>query len=135
VINFIRAATSDRSGASAADAPHDALTRCIERLREIIESETRVLKQGGHVDFDALNQRKTHALLEFLQVSRTAPPQSAAEITDQVRSLQKLLSENAQLLERRLQATQEITNLIVHHIRESESDGTYSIRSPGLTLK
>ncbi len=133
--NSIRPATSDRSGASAADASQDALRRCIDRLREIIESETRVLKQGGHVDFDALNQRKTHALLEFLQVSRTASPQSATQITDQVRSLQKLLSENAQLLERRLQATQEITNLIVHHIRESESDGTYSIRSPGVALK
>lgn len=135
MINFLRAATSDRSGADAMDAAPDALARCIDRLRDIIESETRILKQAGHVDFDALNQRKTHALLEFLQVSRTAPPQSATQIGDRVQSLQKLLSENALLLERRLQATQEITNLIVHHIRESESDGTYSIRSPGVTPK
>lgn len=134
-MNFLRAATSDHSDARAVDASQDALTRCIDRLREIIELETRILKQGGHVDFDALNQRKTHALLEFLQVSRTAPAQSATQIGDRIQSLRKLLAENALLLERRLQATQEITDLIVHHIRESESDGTYSIRSPGMTLK
>lgn len=110
----------------------DAFARCIDRLRDIIESETRILKQSGKVDFDALNHRKTHALLEFLQLSRTAPPQSMDLAADHIRALQKLLSENAQLLERRLQATQEITSLIVHHIRESESDGTYSIRSPGI---
>lgn len=133
MINFLRAATVDRP--AAADAPQDALARCIDRLRDIIQAETRILKQGGHVDFDALNQRKTHALLEFLQVSRTAPPQSVTQIGERIQSLQRLLSENAQLLERRLQATQEITNLIVHHIRESESDGTYSIHAPGVTPK
>jgi hypothetical protein len=132
VINFLRAATLDKKDA---DATHDALAHCIDRLRDIIDAETRILKQGGHVDFDALNQRKTHALLEFLQVSRAAPPQSVTQSADRIQALRKVLSENAQLLERRLQATQEITNLIVHHIRESESDGTYSIRSPGVTPK
>lgn len=133
-MNFFRVATPAGPVAGAEES-QDALTRCIDRLREIIEAETRILKQGGHVDFDALNQRKTHALLEFLQVSRTAPPQSASLVAERVQSLRRLLSENAQLLERRLQATQEITDLIVHHIRESESDGTYSVRSSGVTRK
>lgn len=113
----------------------DAFSRCIGRLQEIIEAETSVLKEGKKLDFDALNQRKTHALLEFMQVSRTASSEALNHAAARIRDLQRVLAENAQLLERRLQATQEITNLIVHHIRESESDGTYSIRSQGMRLK
>ncbi|WP_363346633.1 hypothetical protein [Methylocystis echinoides] len=116
----------------SAGAPEDAFSLCIGRLQDIIRVETGVLKEGKRLDFDALNQRKTHALLEFLQVSRTAPPDAVRRASGRIRDLQRLLAENAQLLERRLQATQEITNLIVHHIRESESDGTYSIRSRGV---
>jgi len=117
------------------DASQDALTRCIDRLQDIIEAETRILKQGGPADFDALNQRKTHALLEFLKVSRTASPRAVTQAAMRIQTLKGLLSENAQLLERRLQATREITELIVRHLRESESDGTYSIRSPGIAPK
>lgn len=127
---------SDKSDNSSSPGRiEDAFSRCISRLHEIIEAETLVLKEGKRLDFDALNQRKTHALLEFMQVSRTAPADSVAHAAGRIRDLQRLLAENSQLLERRLQATQEITNLIVHHIRESESDGTYSIRSPGMGRK
>ncbi len=113
----------------------DAFSRCVGRLQEIKETETGVLKEGKGLDFDALNQRKTHALLDFMRVSRTAAPKSLGHTTDRIRDLQRLLAENAQLLERPLQATQEITNLIVRHVRESDSDGTYSIRSPGMNPK
>ncbi|MEK4035347.1 hypothetical protein WOC76_06890 [Methylocystis sp. IM3] len=113
----------------------DAFFRCIGRLKEIIEAETGVLKEGKGVDFEALNRRKLHALLEFMQVSRMAAPRAESLTTDRMRDLQSLLTENAQLLERRLQATQEITDLIVRHIRESGSDGTYSIRSQWARLK
>jgi hypothetical protein len=121
--------------AAAACAPEEAFSRCIGRLQQIIEAETLVLKEGRKPDFDALNQRKTHALLELIQVSRGAPPQSVGHAAERIGRLQRLLAENTQLLERRLQATQEIANLIVHHMRERESDGTYSIRSPGMRMK
>lgn len=113
----------------------DAFCRCLGRLKEIIEAETGVLKEGKGVDFEALNRRKSHALLEFMQVSRMATPQVESLTTDRMRDLQRLLAENAQLLERRLQATQEITDLLVRHIRESGSDGTYSITSQWARLK
>ncbi len=119
----------------AGGVSEDAFGRCIGRLKEIIEAETEVLKEGKGVDFDVLNQRKTHALLEFMQVYRTTAPMGARHAADRIKDLQRLLAENAQLLERRLQATQEITDLVVRHIRESDSDGTYSIRSPRVKTK
>lgn len=126
---------SDRIRSAGGEASQDAFISCVARLENIIESETRILKGGGKVDFDVLNQRKMHALLEFLQVSRNASSGSMTRAAERIKTLQKLLAENAELLDRLLQATQEITTLIVHHIRESESDGTYSMRSPRMHPK
>lgn len=131
----IQAAYDSARGVETSDASTEALMRCIKRLEDIIEAETLVLKNWGPADFDALNQRKTHALLEFLQVSRTASPKAIKHAAPRIQNLRGLLSENAQLLERRLQATQEITELIVSHLRQSDSDGTYSIRSTGVGPK
>ena len=119
---------SERGGAEI-EAP-DAFSRCIGRLEAIIVAETRIVKLGGKIDYETLNQRKSHALLEFVRVSRSAAPQDVRQSAARVRALQRLIAENAEILERRLQATEEITSLIVRHLRESESDGTYSIRSP-----
>jgi hypothetical protein len=112
------------------ETPLDAFSSCIERVESVIRSEMEILKKGGKIDFDALNQKKSHALLELLRVMKGAPARSSPQAAQRVKNLQRLLSDNAELLARRLQATEELTSLIVRHIRDSESDGTYSIRSP-----
>lgn len=108
------------------EAPPDAFARCVDRLETIIRAETQILRRGGKIDFEALNLRKSHALLEFLRVSKSSTAQSAGRSAERVKTLQKLLADNAALLERRLQATDEVASLIVRHLRDSESDGTYS---------
>jgi hypothetical protein len=109
-------------------APSLAFTRCVERLARLIDAETRVLKSGERVDFEALNFRKTHALLELTQVSKNASQESFAQAREGIDNLHKLLAANTEALERHLQAMQEITMLIVESIREDESDGTYSVK-------
>lgn len=108
----------------------DAFARCLDRVEAVIQDEMKILKKGGRIDFDALNQRKLHALLELLCASKGATGQNTAHCATRLKSLQALLVENADFLARRLKATEEITEIIVKHIRDSESDGTYSIRSP-----
>lgn len=108
----------------------DAFVRCLDRVETVIQDEMRILKKGGRIDFDALNQRKLHALLELLCASKGAAGQNTAYCETRLKSLQALLVENANFLARKLKATEEITEIIVQHIRDSESDGTYSIRSP-----
>lgn len=117
-------------GHTGKETPVDAFSSCIERVESVIRSEMEILKKGGKIDFDALNQKKSHALLELLRVMKGATAENASEAAMKLKSLQRLLSDNAELLARRLQATEELTSLIVRHIRDSESDGTYSIRSP-----
>lgn len=111
------------------DESHDAFSRCIDRVETVIRDEMRTLRKGGRIDFEALNQRKAHVLLEFLRLSKSVTAKNAGQSSQRLRSLQKLLGENSDLLAVRLRATEEITGIIVRHIRDSESDGTYSIRS------
>lgn len=107
----------------------DPVFLCVMRLAEVVRLETQLLKAGGAVDFDALNRRKSHALMEFTQVARgvTDAPQLVAQISE----LRLLLAENAEILDRRLQATREIAMLILEQARKSESDGTYTMTSHG----
>ncbi|QGM99660.1 hypothetical protein F7D14_11265 [Methylocystis parvus] len=101
------------------------MQRCVERLASIIEGETRLLKEGGRLDFPVLNARKTHALLEFTLASKSARPGDFACFGDTALRLKDALEENKEYLERRLRATQEIASLILAGIRRDESDGTY----------
>lgn len=117
-------------GQGTRDTPIDAFSSCVDRAERVIRAEMETLKRGGKIDFDALNQKKSHALLELLRVSRGMTADMTPHASQRVNSLQKLLSDNTELLAKRLQATEELTRLIVQDIRESESDGTYSIRSP-----
>jgi len=103
-----------------------AFVRCVERLEELIDSETRILKSCSRIDFEALNLRKTHALLEFMRVTRNMPPQTSSIAQLRLADLVKRLGANKDVLEQHLHAMQEITALIVDSIRKDESDGTYS---------
>ncbi len=108
-----------------------ALERCIERLNAIIEAETSLLKGGGALDFAALNARKSHALMEFIQASKGARASDLAQFSHKAARLRELLASNAEMLERHLQATQEIAMLVIASIRSDESDGTYTIPRSG----
>ena len=109
-------------------AAEDAFFRCVDRLEELIEGETLTLRSCAPVDFDSLNLRKTHALLEFTRVARAMPPSISAEAEQRLKVMRAKLTANADILERHLQAMLEITGVIVDSIRSEDSDGTYSVR-------
>ncbi|WP_424361532.1 hypothetical protein [Methylocystis parvus] len=118
-------------GSEGDATPALALALCIERLEAIILAETNLLKQGGNLDFEALNARKTHALMEFIQASKGARLRDADGVIDGAERLRELLAVNAEILDRHLQATQEIAMLMITSIRRDDSDGTYSARRHG----
>jgi len=111
--------------ASSADL---AFIRCVERLEELIDAETGILKSCERLDFESFNLRKTHALLEFTRVARNLPSRASAQARRRLGELVEKLAANTEALEQHLQAMQEITGLIVESIRRDESDGTYSMR-------
>lgn len=106
---------------------HAAFDRCLERLEELISTETHMLRSGARVDFDALNQRKTHALLEFTRVARALKP-GAPPSQGRLAALRDALGANTEALDLHLSAMREITRLIVETIRSDDSDGTYTMK-------
>jgi hypothetical protein len=105
-----------------------AFIRCIERLEELLDGETETLKCCVSVDFEALNLRKTHALLEFTRVARAMPTRISSLAEERLSRLRKKLATNAEILEQHVQAMLEITGIVVESIQSEDSDGTYSVR-------
>lgn len=126
----LRDSDESNQGSMEIGSSPDAFARCLDRVQAVIQDEMKILKKGERIDFDALNQRKLHALLELLCASKGAAGQNSVDCETRLKSLRTLLVENTDFLARRLKATEEITEIIVKHIRDSESDGTYSLRSP-----
>jgi hypothetical protein len=102
-----------------------AFVRCIDRLDALITAETETLTARAPFDFDASNQRKTHALLELVRASRATPSELAPPLRDKVLALREKLNRNAELLDQHLRAMLEIASIMIATIRAEESDGTY----------
>lgn len=118
--------TDDMANTLLTPASEIAFVRCVERLEEMIDAETRILKSCSRVDFEALNLRKTHALVEFTRVAQNTPLQTSELARRKLSRLSERLSVNSEALEQHLRAMQEIVSLIVDCIRDDDSDGTYS---------
>ncbi len=109
---------------------HLAFLSCIDRLEQLVESETQALKAFGPINFEESNGRKTRALFEFLRASRSVQAQAPATIRTKLTSLQAKLAENASMLDQHLSAMREIAGIMIRTMEMAESDGTYSGRSP-----
>ncbi len=109
-----------------------ALLRSIDRLKDLIVAETAQLKSGAVVDFDAFNWQKSRAFFELTQMTRDSFPSAGEEIKTRLMNLRYLLVENEEALKTHLKVMQDLNALIVTTIRESESDGTYSIKRQGV---
>lgn len=101
------------------------LLLCIHRLHDLIAAETDALTRPGPIDFEAFNQRKSHALVEFMQFRQRAPAEGRTHVREPIEALRGALHRNAEALELRLRATQEIATLLIDRILEEELDGTY----------
>jgi hypothetical protein len=103
-----------------------AFARCIARLELLVDGETDALRNCAAINFDDYNTRKTHALLEFLRVSRAMPDQTSPETAFRLAELRGKLAVNARLLDQHLNAMVEIATIMIRNIEREESDGTYS---------
>jgi hypothetical protein len=108
-----------------------AFFNCIDRLEQLIDSEASALRTGAAIDFETLNLRKAHALMEFIRVSRAVHRSASPVLVQRIARLHTKLSENSLVLEQHLRAMVEIAHLMTRSIEVEESDGTYSGRAVG----
>jgi hypothetical protein len=104
----------------------------IERLKATIDEETTKLESRAVVDFDTFSQRKNRGLLELTRAIRlTSDIQADPRVTPQLTQLRASLIRNQAALQIHLDAVREVSAIIAKSIQEVESDGTYSVPTPG----
>jgi flagellar biosynthesis/type III secretory pathway chaperone len=115
----------DRVGGGAGAA----VITAVERLSQVVEEETTLLRQLGSADFERLNHQKNYSLLELTRAMRVLPAQDRTPIlAARLGRLRDLLDENQRVLKLHLTAAEEIANLVANSIQDAASDGTYSAR-------
>ena len=111
----------------AAEAPRDGLLRAILRARTTIEEETAALSKGVDADYGEFRHRKDLCLLDL---SRRAPafvwPPRDPEIVAAVRDLKDVIIRNQKALRCHVNATRQVSAIIMRAIADEDSDRTYS---------
>ena len=106
-----------------------AVITAIDRLSQVVEEETQLLRQLGSADFERLNHQKNYSLLELTRAMRVLPERDrSALLSARLVRLRNLLDENQRVLRLHLAAAEEIANLVASTIEDAASDGTYSSR-------
>lgn len=109
-----------------------ALATCIQRLEELIDSETAALIEHRDFDLEESNRRKSRALLEITRITRTLPATAIESGTRHgIGRLRDKLQRNRDLLQIHITAVREVADLLAQVTAEMESDGTYSARLSG----
>ncbi len=99
----------------------------VDRVEQVIESETTALTQNRRIDLSVLHRQKRQGLLELSRIMRTIAGTGAdAEAGRRLAQLAGKLETNRVVLDRQLRAVREVADIISLSMQASESDGTYS---------
>ncbi len=116
--------STDRPGKMPSD---QELLTIIDRLEEVVQTETAALEQHIVSDLAAFTRKKSQILLEVTRLARLVKsPTANVRIDDRLMSLKTSLAQNRDTLEIHLRAARELNEIISDTVRDAESDGTYS---------
>ncbi|GAB1582949.1 hypothetical protein PPNSA23_28920 [Phyllobacterium phragmitis] len=125
----IAAPAKAKGGTDAALKP---VVLAIQRLENVVETETQLLLEGANPDLSEINARKSRGLYDFTRAMNKA---SALADAPMLKTLQPLLDRLKQKLERNCEALQlhlravgELSEIIRTAIETQEADGTYSMK-------
>ncbi len=107
----------------------DKLLGSIQRLTEIIESETAALRNYELDRLNTFTRSKSQALLEFTRLENGAQMLGASDdVRTAMEVLRERLVENFAQLKLHMRAAQEISEMLTSVALDESSDGTYSTR-------
>lgn len=103
------------------------IEKILDRIEQVVEEETLLLKMRRVVDLREFNHRKSQALFELSRLGRAMALDFAdRNLIERLRRLQTKLDENQAMLRMHVEAVREIANMVAKSIQQAESDGTYS---------
>ncbi len=108
----------------------------IDRIAQLLEDETELLRRNNLSQVESFCERKGQALLELSRLMRAAAPLDARSRTrEQVARLQTAIADNQHVLRCHIGAASELSRILVDVLENDASDGTYSaaIGRPGVS--
>jgi len=93
----------------------------------VIDLETQILMENKSADLREFNHRKNFGLLELTRTMRALNGMKSEQVRVLLVNLRAKLDRNRKALDTHLRAVQEISAIISKAIRDSESDGTYTV--------
>nr|WP_235818197.1 flagellar protein FlgN [Brucella thiophenivorans] len=112
------------------------VVRAIKHLEDVIDTETRLLLEGGNPDLAEINARKSRGLYDFnkamTKASDLAGPSMMKGLQPLLDSLKQKLEKNCEALQLHLRAVGELADLIRGALETQDADGTYSRQSARL---
>lgn len=121
-------AANDRHAVLIPEPHRVTLLTTIERLRDIVGRETRMLRSRAPIELSGFNLQKRQGLLELTrQLRNLAGMIPDPEICNRLGDLRTDLQRNSDALQLHLKAVQEISAIVSRTIQDADSDGTYSM--------
>jgi hypothetical protein len=121
------AAARNQPSSNVPSSALSAFSKAVERLEQVIDLETQVLMENKPADLHEFNHRKNFGLLELTRTMRALEGTPSEQVRILLVNLRTKLDRNRKALDTHLRAVQEISAIIAKAIRDSESDGTYSV--------
>ncbi|HHV68184.1 flagellar protein FlgN [Brucella intermedia] len=134
-------AVTSEPGQALAEEPAEnpalkPVVRAIQRLEDVIDTETRLLLEGGNPDLAEINARKSRGLYDFNKAIKkaagAAEPATMKPLQPLLDRLKHKLEKNCEALQLHLRAVGELADLIRGALETQEADGTYSMQSARL---
>ena len=105
----------------------DAILQVVARIDNVLREEQNLLSSFDFKDMDALTARKCHLALELRRLVEHAEDAAKSDVVHRsVSRLKSDLMENAKLLQRHIDATNEISFILRQVIESDTADGTYT---------
>lgn len=117
--------------AAPSPSPDMALNSLLARVEDIVDLETRALRNREPIDFAEISRRKSRSLLELSRAARALTMPQDPAILERLAGLRKKLLVNREQLGIHLAAAQEVARIINSAILAADSDGTYSTQANG----
>ncbi|MBY0226804.1 MAG: hypothetical protein K2Q28_13445 [Hyphomicrobium sp.] len=112
---------------SGADRNFDKVTSAIDALLKIVEEETAAIRKSGVAEIETFSERKGQALMSFNRFIGAGLPSSLTNTcVSKLEVLRKALDVNRSLLQIHIDAVNEVSQIIVRCVQDSQADGTYA---------
>jgi len=112
------------------------VVRAIQRLENVIDTETRLLLEGGNPDLAEINSLKSRGLYDFnkalTKASGLTEPATMKGLQPLLDRLKQKLEKNCEALQLHLRAVGELADLIRGALETQDADGTYNMQSARL---